>query len=130
MADDILKQVREAASKQLLFLPHTIRQMSRPERMITTTEVEAVVRTGEIIEDYPEDARGRSCLMLGFGQNDRAIHVVFAPKEEYLYNNSNAADVQSLRAAFQSYLSPLIGTVSLLSYRGDVVSDYLWGSNA
>ncbi|MEZ2235291.1 DUF4258 domain-containing protein [Microcoleus sp.] len=84
MADDILEQVREAASKRLLFLPHTIRQMSRPERMIATTEVEAVVRTGEAIEDYPEDARGHSCLMLGLGRDDRAIHVVCAPKDEYL----------------------------------------------
>ncbi|MEZ2250973.1 MULTISPECIES: DUF4258 domain-containing protein [Microcoleaceae] len=84
MADDILEQVREAASKRLLFLPHTIRQMSRPDRMIATTEVEAVVRTGEAIEDYPEDARGHSCLMLGLGRDDRAIHVVCAPKDEYL----------------------------------------------
>jgi hypothetical protein len=52
--------------------------------MIATTEVEAVVRTGEIIEDYPEDVRGHSCLMLGFGQDDRAIHVVCAPKDDYL----------------------------------------------
>lgn len=43
-----------------------------------------VVRTGEIIEDYPEDARGHSCLMLGRGRDDRAIHVVCAPKSEYL----------------------------------------------
>jgi len=84
LADNILEQVREAASKRLLFLPHTIRQMSRPDRMIATTEVEAVVRTGEAIEDYPEDARGHSCLMLGLGRDDRAIHVVCAPKDEYL----------------------------------------------
>lgn len=84
MTDSILEQVREAASKRLLFLPHTIRQMSRPDRMITTTEVEAIVLTGDIIEDYPEDARGHSCLMLGFGREDRVIHVVCAPKDEYL----------------------------------------------
>jgi Domain of unknown function (DUF4258) len=84
LADDILEEVREAASKRLLFLPHTIRQMSRPDRMIATTEVEAVVRTGEAIEDYPEDARGHSCLMLGLGRDDRAIYVVCAPKDEYL----------------------------------------------
>jgi hypothetical protein len=58
--------------------------MSRPDRMITTTEIEGVVKTGEVIEDYPEDARGHSCLMLGFGREDRAIHVVCAPKDEYL----------------------------------------------
>lgn len=84
MADDILERVREAANKRLLFLPHTIRQMSRPDRMISTAEIAMVVRTGEIIEDYPEDVRGHSCLLFGLGQNDRAIHLVCTPKEEYL----------------------------------------------
>ncbi|MBE9012503.1 DUF4258 domain-containing protein [Pseudanabaenaceae cyanobacterium LEGE 13415] len=84
MADDILERVREAANKRLLFLPHTIPQMSRPDRMISTAEIERVVATGEIIEDYPEDARGHSCLMFGLGRDDRAIHVVCAPKDEYL----------------------------------------------
>lgn len=80
----LLQRVRAAADKRLLFLPHTIRQMSRPDRMIATTEVEVVIKIGEVIEDYPEDARGSSCLMLGFGQDDRAIHIVCAPKDEYL----------------------------------------------
>lgn len=52
--------------------------------MITTLEVERVVRAGKIIEDYPDDARGHSCLMLGYGMKSRAIHVVCAPKEDYL----------------------------------------------
>jgi Domain of unknown function (DUF4258) len=84
LANDILQRVREAVEKRLLFLPHTIRQMSRPDCMISTTEVEVVVKTGEVIEDYPEDARGHSCLILGSGRNNRAIHVVCAPKDEYL----------------------------------------------
>jgi Domain of unknown function (DUF4258) len=84
LADDILQKVRAAADKRLLFLPHTIRQMSRPDRMIATIEVDAVVKIGEVIEDYPEDSRGHSCLMLGYGRDDRAIHVVCAPKAEYL----------------------------------------------
>ena len=58
------EDVRIAAQKRLLFLPHAIRQMSRPERMITTREVEKVVLIGEPIEDYPNDPRGHSCLML------------------------------------------------------------------
>jgi Domain of unknown function (DUF4258) len=81
---DILEQVRLAASKRLLFLPHTIRQMSRPDRMITSKDVEDVVMTGEVIEDYPEDTRGHSCLILGYVTNNRYIHVVCAPKDEYL----------------------------------------------
>jgi hypothetical protein len=80
----MLEDVREAASKRLLFLPHAIRQMSRPPRMIRTNEVEVVVTQGELIEDYPSDPRGHSCLMLGFGVASRAVHVVCSPKDEYL----------------------------------------------
>src|SRR5947199_4022291 len=67
--EEFLQRVRAAADARLLFLPHTIRQMARPDRMITTTEVEAVVVHGELIEDYLEDVRGHSCLLLGFGEN-------------------------------------------------------------
>ena len=81
---DILSLVRRAAAQRLLFLPHAIRQMSRPERLITTSEIHSVVEYGQIIEDYPEDVRGHSCLMLGYGEDSRAIHVVCSPKDEYL----------------------------------------------
>jgi hypothetical protein len=80
----ILEDVREAAQKRILFLPHAIRQMSRLERMISPLEVEAVVVNGELIEDYPHDPRGHSCLILGFGDTSRAVHVVCSPKDEYL----------------------------------------------
>lgn len=81
---DIIKLVRGAAKKRILFLPHAIRQMSRPDRMITTAEVRRVIFDGEVIEDYPEDARGHSCLMLGIGDGNRSIHIVCSPKDEYL----------------------------------------------
>lgn len=81
---NILRQVREAAAKRILFLPHAVSQMNTPERMISTTEVRAVVFGGQVIEDYPEDTRGHSCLMLGWGDGDRPVHVVCAPKSDYL----------------------------------------------
>jgi hypothetical protein len=46
--------------------------------------VKRVVHAGEIIEDYPEDERGHSCLMLGFSEDGRPLHIVCAPKKEYL----------------------------------------------
>ena len=52
--------------------------------MISASEVRTVIEFGELVEDYPEDPRGHSCLMLGFGVNDRPIHVVCAPKDDYL----------------------------------------------
>lgn len=83
MVRGILDAVRQAARKKVLFLPHAIKQMARPAIMISTGEVDRVVAAGEIIEDYPEDARGPSCLMLGSGEG-RPIHVVCSPKDEYL----------------------------------------------
>jgi len=81
---DILTKVREAAEMKILFLPHAVSQMSREDRMISPVEVEKVVTTGEIIENYPEDKRGHSCLMLGWVGEDRPLHVVCSPKEDYL----------------------------------------------
>jgi hypothetical protein len=78
------QQVRESAAKFVLFLPHAIRQMNKPERMISELEVHEVVMKGEMIEDYPEDARGPSCLMAGETPQERTIHVVCAPRDEYL----------------------------------------------
>lgn len=43
-----------------------------------------MVLEGEIIEDYPENVRGHSCLILGYGEGQRPIHVICAPKGEYL----------------------------------------------
>ena len=84
MSEDFLEIVREKARHKLLFVPHAVRQMNHPERMITTSEVRRVVFEGKIIEDYPEDSRGHSCLMLGFGDEGRPLHIVCAPKDEYL----------------------------------------------
>lgn len=81
---DILTLVRWCAATRILYLPHAIRQMSRPDRMIARTEVRVVVERGEVIENYPEDPRGHSCLLLGYGELGRPIHVVCAPKEDYL----------------------------------------------
>ena len=71
-----------AAKKRILFLPHAIKQMSRVDRMISPEEVEKSVLDGEIIEVYLDDSRGESCLICYIA--DRVIHVVCAPKDEYL----------------------------------------------
>ena len=51
--------------------------------MISTGEIRETVFNGEIIEEYPNDGRGESCLIFHSKQN-RNIHVVCAPKSEYL----------------------------------------------
>ena len=81
---DIVSRVRSAARMKVLFLPHALQQMLRPDRMIRRVEVRRVIEQGGVIEDYPADARGHSCLLLGAGVEGRPIHVVCSPKEDYL----------------------------------------------
>ncbi len=82
--ESIVTVVRNAAQKRMLFLPHALDEMNAPQELVTLQEVHVVIFEGEVIEDYPEDVRGHSCLMLGSGLNGRPIHVVCAPKNEYL----------------------------------------------
>ena len=89
MADEkfalILERVRRAAAQRILFLPHAVRQMARPERLISVAEVRrSIEETGEVIEDYQDDVRGHSCLILGTGEEGRLIHVVCSPKDEFV----------------------------------------------
>jgi hypothetical protein len=81
---EFLVYIREIANKRILFLPHALQQMARPDRMILEEEVQEIIFAGEIIEDYPEDVRGHSCLMSGKTSAGSIIHVVCAPKVDYL----------------------------------------------
>ncbi|MHA1574053.1 MAG: DUF4258 domain-containing protein [Alphaproteobacteria bacterium] len=45
------------------------------QRGIISREIEEAVADGEIIEDYPDDKYGPSCLLLGYTKAGRALHV-------------------------------------------------------
>jgi hypothetical protein len=77
-------RVRSSGDQRILFLSHAVRQMARPDRMIKTWEVRNVIETGVVIEEYPDDPRGGSCLILGRGIADRPVHVVCSPKADFL----------------------------------------------
>lgn len=81
---EILNRVRQSAAERILFLPHAVRQMSLPDRMISTAEVRQTIESGDLVEDYPDDPRGHSCLILSWTETRRPLHVVCAPKEDYL----------------------------------------------
>ena len=44
-------------------------------RQISVQELREVIADGEIIEDYPEDKYGPSCLVLGFTRAGRPLHI-------------------------------------------------------
>lgn len=45
------------------------------ERRIRTQDIEQAVKVGAIIEEYPDDPRGPSCLILGL-VGERPLHVL------------------------------------------------------
>ena len=45
------------------------------ERNITPQEIENVIQSGEVMEDYPEDKYGPSCLIYGITEAKRILHV-------------------------------------------------------
>ena len=44
-------------------------------REISVQDIRDVIRKGEIIEDYPDDKYGQSCLIFGITQHNRPIHI-------------------------------------------------------
>ncbi|HKZ40652.1 MAG TPA: hypothetical protein VJ044_06795 [Candidatus Hodarchaeales archaeon] len=54
---EILKHARRASQKNILFLPHAITQMSRPDRMLEPSEIRKVIRNGVLVEEYRDDQR-------------------------------------------------------------------------
>ena len=54
------------------------------EEDITLDEVLEAVATGTILENYPEHRRGACCLVGGFTQNGRPLHIVCTTTQEVL----------------------------------------------
>lgn len=75
--ESLQAKIREG--KYIISFSHTekIRQ-----RKITAKEIEDAICEGTIIEPYPNDPRGASCLILGFTGKDRPLHVVCGRLED------------------------------------------------
>ena len=72
---DLLDALKEkVAVRQYEFSRHAVDQSIL--RDISVAEVEeAMLNRSAIIEDYPEDKYGPSCLILGYTANHRPLHV-------------------------------------------------------
>lgn len=53
------------------------------ERLTAQKVEDALMKGFELVEDYPDDPRGHSCLILSWVAG-KPVHVVFAPHEEAL----------------------------------------------
>jgi len=51
---------------------------------LTIIEIEEAILNGKILEDYNDDKRGSSCLIVGFTNNGKPIHIVCGSAENIL----------------------------------------------
>jgi hypothetical protein len=65
---------RKIATRQYEFSKHAVDQTII--RGVSVAEMEeAISNRSEVIEDYPEDKYGPSCLVLGFTNSGRPLHI-------------------------------------------------------
>lgn len=51
---------------------------------LTVAEVEDALLSGRILEHYPDTGRGESCLVAGFTEGGKPIHIVCGRRGEWL----------------------------------------------
>ena len=70
----MINQLRsKIAENQFEFSKHAIDQSIL--RGITVQELREAIANGEVIEDYPDDKYGPSCLRFGMTKSRRPIHI-------------------------------------------------------
>ena len=70
----MIEQIRQKITQdQFEFSEHAVDQSII--RHISVREFREAIENGEVIEDYPEDKRGPSCLIYGRTLADRPLHI-------------------------------------------------------
>ena len=70
----LINQLRsKIAENQFEFSKHALDQSIL--RGITVQELREAIANGEVIEDYPDDKYGQSCLTFGMTKSSRPIHI-------------------------------------------------------
>ena len=70
----MIEEIRaKVQAGQFEFSKHAVDQSIL--RRISVQELREAIASGEVIEDYPEDKYGPSCLVLGFTQAGRPLHI-------------------------------------------------------
>ncbi len=77
--EDIQRQLQAGSFE---FTRHALKRAV--ERNIIDEEIREASINMEVIEDYPEDKYSPSCLLLGFTQENRALHIQVSKIESEL----------------------------------------------
>jgi hypothetical protein len=73
MPPDYAALKRLFAEKAYTLTAHASDRAAR--RRIRSVELEQAIASGQVIEDYPHDKYGPSCLILGYTADKRPLHI-------------------------------------------------------
>jgi hypothetical protein len=76
-----IKWIKECVRNNAYFLSGHADE-ERMDDNLTIPEIEEALLSGRILEDYPDDRRGESCLVVGFTNSGIPIHVVCGERED------------------------------------------------
>lgn len=74
MIDIKLLQMLALNTDNVVFTEHVLDRIR--QREVTKSDLLNVIKTGEIIEQYPDDYPFPSCLILGLSENFSPLHIV------------------------------------------------------
>ena len=79
----LLERIRlQSREDNFRLTEHAQKEMA--EEDIVLSEVQEAIAQGMIIENYPEHRRGACCLVHGFTQRNRPIHIVCTTEQPIL----------------------------------------------
>lgn len=70
----MIEEIRTKVRNEMFELSAHALTRSTQRHILLDELIEAVV-SGEVIEDYPNDRYGPSCLLLGYTHNKRPLHI-------------------------------------------------------
>jgi hypothetical protein len=82
-AEDVVGRIRrQAAERSLRLTLHAHQEMV--QESIAIEEVLEALAGCELLEEYPDDRRGPSCLVLGYTALERPLHMVCTTQQPVL----------------------------------------------
>lgn len=78
-----LQRLYDTSDSNIKWAKHCLERMQ--ERDISISDVESCLRTGKIIEDYPDDFPYPSCLIFGQTKGNKILHIVVGSDNSTLF---------------------------------------------
>lgn len=78
-----LQDLYNTSDSNIKWAKHCLERMQ--ERDISIRDVESCLQSGKIIEEYPDDFPHPSCLIFGYTEKNKILHIVVGSDDSSLF---------------------------------------------